>query len=153
MKTLSLSIAVAEASGKCSLLTLLNRKNKMMNRSILIALATLTLVSTSALAQTGTPAKGKPAPAKTQKKVQKFTVKVDGAYAPSVVTVKAGQPVEITFVKGKNVGCGNTVVFNALGITKELKGEKTIVAFTPKKAGTIAFACPMGMYKGSVGAK
>ena len=60
---------------------------------------------------------------------------------------------EITFIKGKNVGCGGTVVFSSLGITKELKAEKTVVAFTPKKAGTIAFACPMGMYKGSIAVK
>ena len=124
-----------------------------MNRSIpafTVALAILTLVSTAAFAQTGAPAKGKPAPAKSVKKVQKVTIKVDGTYSPALVTVKAGQPVEITFIKGKNVGCGGTVVFKSLGITKELKAEKTVVAFTPKKAGSIAFSCPMGMYEGSV---
>lgn len=31
--------------------------------------------------------------------------------------------------------------------------KKTVVKFTPKKAGTIDFACGMGMYKGSVVAK
>ena len=115
-------------------------------------LVALTLVSTGALAQTKASTKA-PAPKVQKSTVQKVTVKVDGTYSPSFVTVKAGQPVEITFVKGKNVGCGGTVVFKSLGITKELKAEKTVVAFTPKKAGSIAFTCSMGMYEGSVTVK
>lgn len=114
----------------------------------LAGLAVLAFAPVSALAQTKAPAKGGPTT-----KVQKVTVKVDGTYSPALVNVKAGQPVEITFIKGKNVGCGGTVVFKSLGITKELKGEKTVVAFTPKKAGSIAFTCPMGMYEGSVAVK
>ena len=136
-----------------------------MNKIVFTALAATVIVATSALAhggdgdampccQTGAPAKPGPATAaKLQKGVQKFTVKVDGTYSPSSLSVKAGKPVEITFVKGKNVGCGGTVVFSSLGITKELKADKTVVAFTPKKAGTIAFACPMGMYRGSIAVK
>ena len=118
----------------------------------LVGLVVLTLVSTSALAQTKAPTKA-PAPKVQKSSVQKVTVKVDGTYSPALVTVKAGQPVEITFIKGKNVGCGGTVVFKSLGITKELKAPKTVVAFTPKKAGSIAFTCPMGMYEGSVAVK
>ena len=139
-----------------------------MNRIAFTALAALTIVATSALAQKAemgqrmsgmtccqpqTTKAGAPTVAKEQKGIQKITVKVDGTYSPSNITVKAGKPVEITFIKGKNVGCGGTVVFSSLGITKELKAEKTVVAFTPKKAGTIAFACPMGMYKGSIAVK
>ena len=116
------------------------------------SLMALSLISVSAFAQTK-PATKAPAPKAAASAVQKITVKVDGTYSPSNITVKAGKPVEITFIKGKNVGCGGTVVFSSLGITKELKAEKTVVAFTPKKAGTIAFACPMGMYKGSVNVK
>ena len=122
----------------------------------IFGLVALSFVSSSALAQTKAPAKPAtkaPAPKAAASTVQKITVKVDGTYSPSDITVKAGKPVEITFIKGKNVGCGGTVVFSSLGITKELKAEKTVVAFTPKKAGTIAFACPMGMYKGSVNVK
>ena len=116
------------------------------------SLMALSLISVSAFAQTK-PATKAPAPKAAASTVQKVTVKVDGTYSPSDITVKAGKPVEITFIKGKNVGCGGTVVFSSLGITKELKAEKTVVAFTPKKAGTIAFACPMGMYKGSIAVK
>jgi plastocyanin domain-containing protein len=43
--------------------------------------------------------------------------------------VKAGKPVELTFLKGKNIGCGDTVVFPALKITKELKGPKTVIMY------------------------
>ena len=127
-----------------------------MNKIVFTALAATVIVATSALAQTGTKM-GTPAPkmgaAAKQKGVQKFTVKVDGTYSPSSLSVNAGKPVEITFIKGKNVGCGGTVVFSSLGITRELKSAKTVVAFTPRKAGKIAFACPMGMYEGSVTVK
>ena len=130
----------------------------------LILLSTTSLISISAFAQTKS-AQKTAAETKTTKAtkssmakkvtpvIQKFTVKVDGTYSPSNINVKAGKPVEITFTKGEDVGCGGTVVFSSLGITKELKTDKTVVAFTPKKAGTIAFSCPMGMYKGSVTVK
>ncbi len=123
-----------------------------MKRIVLTLLASLSIISVGAFAQTK-PATKAPAPKATASAVQKITVKVDGTYSPALVTVKAGKPVEITFIKGKNVGCGGTVVFKSLGITKELKAEKTVVAFTPKKAGSIAFTCPMGMYEGSVTVK
>lgn len=110
-----------------------------MNRNWMSTLAILAIAAT--------------AQAQSLKGVQKVTVKVDGGYSPAAIAVKAGKLVQITFVKGKNVGCGDTVVFSSLGITKALKQEKTIVTFTPKKAGTIAFACPMGMYKGSISVK
>lgn len=86
--------------------------------------------------------------------VQKATVVIDGGYRPAVVTVKAGRPVQLTFVRREKSGCGNVVRFPGLNIERTLKtGQKTVVAFTPKKAGAVAFTCGMGMYKGQVVAK
>ena len=95
-----------------------------------------------------------PVAARQTKGVQKATITVsNGAYAPASVTVKAGKPVELTFVKGENAGCGSTVVFPGLKISKELTAQKTVFAFTPKKVGQLAFTCSMGMYRGSVAVK
>lgn len=133
--------------------------NPFLTRTLVVAVAAL---ATAALAQQEPTSGGCCAPQQTKKSgpatvarqakgVQKVTVTVaDGAYSPATISVKAGKPVELTFVKGKDIGCGGTVVFPDLKISRELKASKTVVAFTPKKAGTLAFTCSMGMYQGSV---
>jgi plastocyanin domain-containing protein len=40
-----------------------------------------------------------------------------------------------------------------LTLTKELKTPKTVVAFTPKKAGKLASTCGIGRYEGSITVK
>jgi YHS domain-containing protein len=83
--------------------------------------------------------------------VQKATVRIDGEYLPGRITVKAGKPVELTFVRKEKSGCGGEVQFPTLGIKRTLQpGEKTVIRFTPKKAGAIPFTCGMKMYKGLV---
>ncbi len=97
-----------------------------------------------------------PAPAtKKAATTQRATIQVDnGVYSPANITVTAGQPAEFTFVGGKSMGCGASLVFPELGIKKQLApGEKTIVAFTPKKSGPLRFTCAMNMYQGRVTVK
>ena len=95
-----------------------------------------------------------PVQARPEKGVQKATVVINGGYSPATVAVKAGRPVQITFVRKEASGCGNVVRFPGLNVERTLKtGEKTVVTFTPKKAGTTAFTCGMGMYRGQVVAK
>ncbi len=82
---------------------------------------------------------------------QRTTILIDHGYTPSTVSLKAGRPVLLTLVRKETGGCGDVVDFPSLGIKRTLKaGEKTVVAFTPKKAGTIAFTCGMNMYKGQL---
>jgi plastocyanin len=84
------------------------------------------------------------------KGVQKATITVDNGFSPSTITVKAGQPVQLTF-DTKHKACASSVVFKSLGITKALKdGTKTVVTFTPKKPGSIGYACSMNMFKGTI---
>ena len=94
----------------------------------------------------------KPVAAKLVKGVQKITVTIDGGkYTPAAISVVKGKPVAITFKAGKEIGCGSTVVFRSLKITKEVPaGKSVVVKFTPTEAGTIDFTCGMGMYDGSV---
>lgn len=85
-----------------------------------------------------------------QKGIQRATIVVDNGYKPAAIKVKVGRPVRLTFV-GKSLGCGDELVFKSMNIRKTLaQGKNTIVAFTPRKKGTYAFTCGMGMYKGSV---
>ena len=93
----------------------------------------------------------KPVVAKMVKGVQKATITIDkGMYMPATISVKKGKPVELTFKAGKNPGCGSTVVFKSLKISKEVGSKPVVVKFTPKTAGTIAFTCGMSMYDGKV---
>lgn len=96
-------------------------------------------------------AAAQPVQARPDKGVQKATVVINGGYSPATVAVKAGKPVQITFVRKEANGCGNVVRFPGLNVERTLKtGEKTVVTFTPKKAGNIPFTCGMGMYRGQV---
>lgn len=90
-------------------------------------------------------------PAKQLKGRQIATVTINGGYSPAAVAVKQGKPVELTFTGGKNIGCGGTVVFKTLKISKEVAtGESVVIKFTPKKKGEIPFTCGMGMLRGKV---
>lgn len=111
-----------------------------------ITLALATLAVTAAFAQNHVP------PAKAHG-VQKATIVLDDGFRPAVVNVRAGGPVQLTFDVRKRA-CATSVVFGGMKISKPLvDGKKTVVTFTPKKAGTYGFACSMNMFKGSVKAK
>lgn len=85
--------------------------------------------------------------------VQKVVIKVDNAFSPETIEVKAGQPVELTF-DTKHRSCATEVIFEGLDIKQPLTdGEKGVVNFTPKVAGTYTYACPMNMMKGKIVAK
>ena len=108
-----------------------------------ITLILTTLAATAAFAQ------HQSAPAKAHG-VQKATIVVDNGFSPATVTVKAGRPVQLTF-DVKHRACATSVKFGTLKLNKTLvEGKKAVVTFTPKKAGTYGFACPMNMMKGSV---
>ena len=85
---------------------------------------------------------------------ERATVTIDHGYQPATVAVKAGRPVQLTLVRKEIGGCGDVVNFPTLGIKRTLKaGQKTVITFTPKKVGTVAFTCGMNMYQGQVVAR
>ena len=76
---------------------------------------------------------------------------IDGEYQPATVTVKAGKPVQLTFVLKETSGCGDVLQFPSLGLKRTLKpGQKTVISFTPGKRGAIRFTCGMDMYRGQI---
>ncbi len=83
--------------------------------------------------------------------VQKATITINGGYTPSTISVTAGKPVELTFLRKSAAGCDGELLIPGLKFDKTLKqGEKTVVKFTPKKGQSLPFSCGMHMYKGEV---
>src|SRR5687767_14672453 len=77
---------------------------------------------------------------------QEQTITVDGGYSPAVIKVKAGRPVRLVFDRRDSGSCSEEIVFPDFGIRRFLpSGEKTVVEFTPAKAGRYDFTCGMSM--------
>lgn len=110
-------------------------------KNLILVSALVISAATAALAQhPAAPAKG----------IQKATIVVDHGFKPAKVSFKAGQPVQLTF-DTKHRDCATSVVFDGMNLEKPLTdGKKTVITFTPKKAGTFAFACPMKMMNGTL---
>lgn len=73
------------------------------------------------------------------------------AYEPATVTLRAGVPARLTFVRTTDQTCGTEVVFPSLNIRRPLPlNEPVVIAFTPDAAGDIAFACGMNMLRGTL---
>lgn len=124
------------------------------NTKPMAALATIVAMTAVANAAPQSHHKTAPSKAKVAKpasKAQQVTITLPDGYKPGAATVKAGRPVALTFYLKSDAGCGNTVAFQTAKWQKDLKvGQKATVTFTPKKSGTLAFACGMDMYKGSL---
>ena len=72
-------------------------------------------------------------------------------YEPAKVTLRAGTPARITFVRTTDKTCGTEVVFPSLNIKRALPlNEPVVIEFTPARSGDIAFACGMNMLHGTV---
>jgi membrane fusion protein, heavy metal efflux system len=72
-------------------------------------------------------------------------------YEPTKVTLRAGVPARLTFVRTTDKTCGTEVVFPSLSIKRALAlNEPVAVEFTPAKSGTIGFACGMNMLLGTI---
>jgi membrane fusion protein, heavy metal efflux system len=72
-------------------------------------------------------------------------------YEPATVTLRAGTPARITFVRTIDRTCGTEVVFPSLNIKRALPlNEPVVIEFTPARSGDIAFSCGMNMLHGTV---
>jgi plastocyanin len=75
----------------------------------------------------------------------------ENGYEPNKISVRAGSPVRLTFVRTTDKTCGTEVIFPALNIRRPLPlKEPVTIEFTPAKSGEIAFACGMNMFTGAV---
>jgi membrane fusion protein, heavy metal efflux system len=80
----------------------------------------------------------------------RIAVTKDG-FNPARLTLKAGTLVKLTFVRTTDETCATDVVFPSLNIKRPLPlNTPVVVELTPAKAGEIAFACGMAMFKGAI---
>ncbi len=107
-------------------------------------LAILALAATFTASTTPTTA----APAKERRVTLTVTKK---GFEPAAVRLKAGQPVKLVVTRRVERTCATEIVIKDLGINKPLPLNKTVeVAFTPKRSGTLRYACAMDMIAGSL---
>ena len=65
------------------------------------------------------------------------------------MTLRAGTPARLTFVRTTDQTCATEVAVPSLKIKRALPLNKPVeIEFTPEKAGTIGVACGMNMFKG-----
>lgn len=85
-----------------------------------------------------------------QNGVQNATITVNNSgYAPQVISLKKDIPVRLTLKTNNVQSCSRAFTIPALNIQKLLPSTgETIIEFTPKKLGALAFSCSMGMYTG-----
>ena len=82
---------------------------------------------------------------------QNATIVVNGGYSPATVVLKKGVPAEINFDMQDSTACLSHVVFEQLGVNKDLAKQKiTTVKIPTDKAATYNYACGMDMFHGKV---
>jgi plastocyanin domain-containing protein len=83
--------------------------------------------------------------------IQKATINVNKGYTPNRVVVKAGQRVQLNFLRENPSNCLAKVLIPDLGIAADLPlNEMTSIEFTPEKPGEYAFTCDMNMFRGAI---
>lgn len=88
------------------------------------------------------------------KQVIKMTV-LSTDYTPNSFKVKAGVPVRWEITSSGQPGCDSGAVVSSILQNGSVylnpnKDQVTVAEFTPQNAGSYAFACPMGMVRGSI---
>lgn len=82
---------------------------------------------------------------------QESTVVVKGGYSSQTVILKKGVPAKIKFDMQDSTACLSHVVFDSLGVNKDLTKQRyTEVNIPTDKAGEINYACGMDMFHGKV---
>lgn len=75
----------------------------------------------------------------------------DGVYEPSLIYAKAGNMLQIRFLREDETPCSEYVVFNDFDVSAKLPLHKHHeITLDLKKPGEFAFACQMGMYRGTL---
>jgi len=115
------------------------------------ALAVVSALPSAALAQHDHgAASGKTGAAATPAAAGFIEVSVtDDGFVPDKISVKKGQPVKLLVTRKTDRTCATEIVIQDAGVNQKLPLNKTVlVEFTPKKAGTLKYACGMGHISG-----
>lgn len=77
-----------------------------------------------------------------------MTVTQDG-FVPDQIKVKKGQPVQLVITRKTDKTCATEIVIKDYGVNLTLPlGKPVTLVLTPKKAGSIRYACGMDMISG-----
>ena len=90
--------------------------------------------------------------APTAKREQRIVLTVTNkGFEPASVRLKSGQPVRLVVTRKVESTCATDIVVKEYGIKKPLPLNKPVeVRFTPRKPGSIRYACAMDMIAGSL---
>ncbi|MBI2984067.1 MAG: sulfite exporter TauE/SafE family protein [Candidatus Kerfeldbacteria bacterium] len=76
---------------------------------------------------------------------------LNNGYEPNIVTVPAGQPVELSLVTNNNAGCTQLFRIPKLQIERSLpRTGTTLVSAIFPAPGEYTFSCGMGMFRGTI---
>jgi plastocyanin domain-containing protein len=120
-----------------------------MTRALLQSLLALTLTGAGLSASGCQKSAGAAAPAAqadgAPTGVRRVELKVTAAgYEPSPLTLRQGQPVELTVTRTSDETCATELVLDEHAINVKLPlNEPVKVAFTPAKAGELRYGCAM----------
>lgn len=84
------------------------------------------------------------------------TIEITSAgYIPPSISIPAGKPFRVTFIRRDDKSCGTEVIFADLGIRKTLPlNQPVTIDFAAQPAGKeLNFTCPMNMLKGKAVAR
>ena len=74
----------------------------------------------------------------------------DNGFEPAQLTVKANQPLKLTFTRLSEKTCATSVVIGDEKLTKELPLNTPVTVDLTPKQSDIVFACGMNMYTGKI---
>jgi membrane fusion protein, heavy metal efflux system len=75
----------------------------------------------------------------------------DKGFDPDRVTLRAGLPARITFVRTSETTCATEVTVPSMNIKRALPLNQPVdVEFTPQKTGDVEFVCGMNMLRGTI---
>lgn len=83
--------------------------------------------------------------------VQTATISVgEQGYEPSRLTLRAGVPARLTFIRTTDKTCGTEISFPSLDIKRALPLNAPVVIELTPRTGELAFTCGMNMLKGTI---
>ena len=82
---------------------------------------------------------------------QEAMVVVKGGYTPDVIIVQRGKPVRLNFRREETAECSEMVLCPDFNKSATLPTSEVVpVEFLPETPGEYAFACQMGMFRGTL---
>ncbi len=125
----------------------------MTRRSLTVGLLAASLGAAGWFALQGAEAAAEepPKPAPTSPAVREIEVVVDGGYKPDRIVVTEGERVRLKFVRKDYSPCAREVVFESLGIRRDLPVDAPVLIDLPALSpGEHEFKCWMKMLRGVI---